>query len=115
MQKRPNGQVFPQLPQFCGSLCTDWHTPLHTALPDGQKHTPPMHCSPAAQRRPQLPQLSASDASVTHAPAQLAVGAVQLFTHWPAWHSWPAPHALPQAPQLEGSDCSETHRLLHRV
>jgi len=62
-------------------------TPSHTPLPGGQKHTPPTHCSPEAHRRPQLPQLSASDASVTQAPLQLAVGEVQLATHLPAWHS----------------------------
>jgi hypothetical protein len=89
-------------------------TPSHTPLPGGQKHTPPTHCSPEAHRRPQLPQLSASDASVTQAPLQLAVGEVQLATHLPAWHSCPAPHTTPHPPQLEGSDCVETQRLAQR-
>jgi hypothetical protein len=54
------GHVFWHAPQFCASLDRLTHSPLHSACPSGQMRwqAPALQRSSAAQRIPQMPQLS---------------------------------------------------------
>lgn len=77
------------------------------------RQAPPMHCSPAAQVLPQVPQLFGSVWRFTQAPEQ----ALCPDGHWqlPPTQDAPVAHALPQAPQLFASVCRSTHAPLHTV
>lgn len=90
--------------------------------------------SPAAQRRPQLPQWVVLDEVSQQAPSQQLLPAMQLAAaphrhspvgvhvspvahggaqagsaHAPATHSWPAAHGSPQAPQCAAEVVTFTH------
>ena len=82
----------------CGATCqasqADWPAEHETA------QVPPEQTVPAAQTRPQVPQLLLSVWRSRHTPEQLVVPAEHDTAHTPAEQTVPAPHARPQAPQL---------------
>ena len=64
-QRWPAGQAFPQVPQFCGSVCVLVQKALapepHAfGVEAGQPQTPLVQVWPAGQTFPQVPQLAAS-------------------------------------------------------
>jgi hypothetical protein len=96
------GHTLAHAPQLFGSLCVCVHTPLHRKPPLAQRHCPPWHAVPAAQRVPHEPQLVSLVVKSTHALPHWVPPATEQ-THAPAVQTVPPPQTRPQAPQLFGS------------
>ena len=70
---------------------------------------------PVGQAFAQVPQLSESLLSVTHASPHFVVPPAQIRSHLLFVHVSPAGHAVPQAPQFAPSLVSSTQRSAHSV
>jgi hypothetical protein len=81
---------------------------LHTVVPPGQTHFPPLQSSLDVHWMPHAPQLFGSCFSLTQELLQSERPPGQFATHIPALQTSPAAHALPHAPQLFTSVCSLT-------
>jgi hypothetical protein len=109
------GHALPQLPQFCVSVDTLRHLPLHATKPvsHANPQVPPVHlalpCAGTPQPAPQVEQLLGSVVRSVHCPPQLVCPVGQPLVHTPAAHAWPEAHVTPQAPQSCGSEASTTH------
>lgn len=77
----------PQLPQFCGSVCTSVHVPLQVVASGEQMQNPPEQTSYVSQKWPQLPQLNSSVFVSVQVPLQLTWPDGQLV-HTPFWQTW---------------------------
>jgi hypothetical protein len=89
------------------------HTPAQDTVPAAQAQLPFTHNSPAAQGRPQAPQLLGSRSRGVHWPLQLTSGAGQDAMQRPSEHAWPVGQPAAQLPQLRGSIVNMTHSPLH--
>jgi hypothetical protein len=65
----PAVQTPVQDPQWSGSLEVSTQTPEQLVVPCGQPQVPLLHCWPAGQILPQVPQLSGSVVVLVQAPA----------------------------------------------
>jgi hypothetical protein len=71
---------------------------------DATAHDPPMHqavASESEQAVPHAPQLAGSVCVLTHPPAQLVKGDMQLAPHTPPEQTCPPTQTCPQPPQLD--------------
>jgi hypothetical protein len=70
----PPAHTSPQAPQFCGSVLTLVHAPLHAVIVAAHvgSHAPALHTLPIAQANPHPPQLAPSAERSTHWPLQRA-------------------------------------------
>jgi hypothetical protein len=64
----PPAHATPQAPQFCASVLTLLHAPLHAVSPGAQvgSHVPALHTLPITHARPHPPQLAGSAERSTH-------------------------------------------------
>jgi hypothetical protein len=93
------GQACPQTPPQLGEVAAQ---------------TPEAHLSPAAQTRPQAPQLFGSLARLTIAPPGVHAVVLTLVQVLPT-HCCCAPQTMPQPPQLSWSLALSVHLLLQAV
>jgi hypothetical protein len=100
LHESPDGHPWPQLPQFCASVCVFVQpTPsLQYVCPDPQTHLPPMQLAPVPHAWPQAPQFIALRFVLTHLPLQGSSPATHA--HAPATQARRLPHASPHAPQF---------------
>src|SRR5579871_156741 len=113
LQEAPVPQAVQLVPQWAGSLFELQALSEHIMLPDGHddEHDPLLQTWPLLHFMPQLPQLSAFDA--THDPLQERYPFEQ--EHDPLLQVWPLPQLLPQAPQFRLSVCTLVHDPPHSV
>lgn len=106
-------QIVPHAPQFCGSVPKSTQRPLHSVVPAGHAHEPPLQVCPAGQLRPHAPQLFGSLVTSMHTPPQSVRPVGQR--HAPALHAWSMRQRVPHAPQLRTSLESDTHEFPQRT
>ena len=109
----PAPQVFPQAPQFVGSVLVSEQRPLHTVCPPRHAHVPPAQIWLPAHAFPQPPQLPASFSGSTQLPLQVSSPTWQ--TQPELRHVSPTGHLTPQLPQFCGSLRGVTHAPLQTV
>ncbi len=102
------GHRVPHAPQLLASLVGLTQVPLQEICGAAQAvpmQVPPAHISPAAQRRPQAPQLRGSLMMSVQPVLQMVRGGMQPggAPQRPRRQIWPDPQRLPQEPQFDGS------------
>ena len=97
----PEGQAWPQAPQFRLSVAVLVQLLPHPVSPGGQAQAPCVQASPAPHAWPHAPQLALSVCTLVQAPPQSSWEEGHCVVHAPATHAWPALHACPHAPQFK--------------
>jgi hypothetical protein len=116
MHSNPSGQVFPQAPQFCGSVCVLTQLAPHCVAAPAHpvvEQAPSWQTAPGPHFVPQAPQWLGSIAVSTQAVPQ---------SFWPGGHAQlpetqlvPLVQTAPHAPQWESSLFRSTHEPLQSV
>jgi hypothetical protein len=111
----PPVQIFPQPPQFFGSLSRLSQVPSGHCISGAlQPHIEFVHVVSALHAVVHLPQCFGSFTRSTQVPSQLVKPPLQVALHTPELQTLPAPHATPQPPQFAGSFAMFTHAEPHR-
>ena len=108
--------VFPQVPQFLGSLATSTHAPLHDVRSAAHPHAELAQTWSSAHAFAHAPQSLGLLFRSTHAPLQFVSPGVHVAAHAPALHTGIVPPQVTvHAPQFFGSVRRSTHVSAQRV
>jgi hypothetical protein len=103
-QTSPAAHVFPQPPQFFGSVfvfAQNGFSPAQRVKPPPQivSHFPALHTLDAEHTFPHVPQLRLSVCVSTHDPKHAALPVGHVASHLPATQTCAPMQAVPQRPQ----------------